>query len=603
MADTTTNMLQPDPPVDWVIHSGDADAPLGLSTTVALGPDGDLATDSWAVLAGLFQAHRAVAVTAAGQVLADAGATADEIATVQAALNADAALGSTLDRLILAPFLQAAAAASQGGGGTGALDGLLSGFSAADDMIGLVAAQRAASVELPASLATGDEAEAALRAALARGLSGSVVQYVVDPATESLRIHVDDATRTGGATLPLAADMVGPALVFGSRLDDDLAGGDSFDLLAGGTGADHLAGGAGNDILAGGRGADLLEGGDGFDLIAYSGSDAAVQIDLSAATASGGDAAGDVFSGIEGVTGSAFGDALTGDAQTQILAGLGGDDLLIGGGGADLLDGGAGTDTVSYATAASAVRADLKVGRGLLGEADGDVLVSIETLVGSGFDDILQGNAAVNLLSGGDGDDVLRGRGGGDELDGGAGFDIVSYTDAAEGVTVDLAFRRGTRGDAAGDQLVGIEAVHGSEQGDVLYGSSAAEKLAGFGGADILCGRGGTDLLIGGAGADRFVFRATSDSAVGASDHVADFSAAAGDRLDLSAIDARPDLEGDQAFSFVGTGGYSGAGGEIRTAQASSALMVFVDVDGDGRTDMSLALDGVTSLSAADFIL
>jgi hypothetical protein len=38
-------------------------------------------------------------------------------------------------------------------------------------------------VELPASLATGDEAEAALRAALARGLSGSVVQYVVDPAT------------------------------------------------------------------------------------------------------------------------------------------------------------------------------------------------------------------------------------------------------------------------------------------------------------------------------------------------------------------------------------------------------------------------------------
>jgi Ca2+-binding RTX toxin-like protein len=61
-----------------------------------------------------------------------------------------------------------------------------------------------------------------------------------------------------------------------------------------------------------------------------------------------GEAGGDVFSGIEGFVGSAFGDVLTGDAGSNSIYALAGDDVLRGGGGADRLYGGGGADTFIY---------------------------------------------------------------------------------------------------------------------------------------------------------------------------------------------------------------------------------------------------------------
>jgi Ca2+-binding RTX toxin-like protein len=121
----------------------------------------------------------------------------------------------------------------------------------------------------------------------------------------------------------------------------------------------------------------------------------------------------------------------------------------------------------------------------------------------------------------------------------------------------------------------------------------------GFGGDDMLRGGGDADLLTGGAGADVFVFDAIADSRLGASDRITDFNRAQGDRIDLSAID----VAGDRAFTFIGDGMYSGVAGELRVAAASDALIVYADVDGDGRSDMSIVVYGVTSLTSADFIL
>ena len=74
-------------------------------------------------------------------------------------------------------------------------------------------------------------------------------------------------------------------------------GGD--DTLHGGDGEDVLNGGANNDVLNGGAGADVLSGSSGFDRVDYSYSTAAVTVNLTAQTASGGHAQGDTLSSIE----------------------------------------------------------------------------------------------------------------------------------------------------------------------------------------------------------------------------------------------------------------------------------------------------------------
>ena len=83
-------------------------------------------------------------------------------------------------------------------------------------------------------------------------------------------------------------------------------------------------------------------------------------------------------------------DVLTGDQADDVIEALGGDDILDGGAGADLLDGGEGQDTASYEGSVEGVTIALD-GAVSGGDAEGDVLVSIENLTGSAFGDALTG--------------------------------------------------------------------------------------------------------------------------------------------------------------------------------------------------------------------
>ena len=136
--------------------------------------------------------------------------------------------------------------------------------------------------------------------------------------------------------------------LYGGDGDDTLTAGTGYAQLYGGDGADTLQGGAGGSFLVGGAGADIIAGGIGFDQAGYSQSTAGVTVYLDGVTPGvGGDAQGDVLSGIESVFGSQFADSLFGNALSNQLLGLGGDDIIDGGDGNDQLYGGGGSDTLT----------------------------------------------------------------------------------------------------------------------------------------------------------------------------------------------------------------------------------------------------------------
>ncbi|MBL8336569.1 MAG: calcium-binding protein, partial [Rhodoferax sp.] len=132
-----------------------------------------------------------------------------------------------------------------------------------------------------------------------------------------------------------------------------------------------------------------------------------------------------------------------------------------------------------------------------------DILISIENLLGSAFNDTLTGNGQANRLSGGGGNDSLTGGGGVDTLDGGNGFDVANYSLAATGVVAELwrSFALND-GDGAQDSLLNLEGLTGSSHNDLLAGSDGNELFNGGAGNDGLYAAGGLDTLIGGAGND-----------------------------------------------------------------------------------------------------
>ncbi len=316
--------------------------------------------------------------------------------------------------------------------------------------------------------------------------------------------------------------------------NDTLGGGEGDDLLRGGAGADSLSGGIENDTLDGGSGADTLNGGDGFDFASYETSNSGLNAALSLIPVlvwwytwqwtyqnpNTLDALGDTYTSIEGLIGSQFNDTLRGDANANELRGMngndsldgdGGNDTLMGGLGADTLNGGAGIDTSSYANAASAVGVSLISPATNSGEAVGDVFIAIENILGSQYNDVIEGDGLANGLFGGagndtirgmGGDDVIQGNAGNDVLIGGAGFDLVSYSDAMAQVTVSLTTASLNTGEAALDTISEFEGIIGSNFNDLLEGNASANRLEGGDNNDTLRGLAGHDTLLGGAGND-----------------------------------------------------------------------------------------------------
>ena len=186
------------------------------------------------------------------------------------------------------------------------------------------------------------------------------------------------------------------------------------------------------------------------------------------------------------------------------------------------------------------------------------------------------------------GDDFIIGVGSKDYINGGTGTDTISYHWSGAHVDVDLTRATQANGDANGDVLVNIENVTGSGGNDRLAGNDSANVINGLGGQDVLSGRGGND---------RFVFDSVSHAN---GDTVTDFTT--GDQLDFHAMDANSNVSGDQAFTWLDTGGFTGSAGQLREYDRDGAHYVAGDVNGDGVADFTIKISGNTNLSSGDFM-
>ena len=69
-----------------------------------------------------------------------------------------------------------------------------------------------------------------------------------------------------------------------------------------------------------------------------------------------------------------------------------------------------------------------------------DVLIALENIIGSLYDDDLRGDGQANRISGGVGDDVIDLRAGNDQADGGEGTDTADGGAGTDTCTVEVAF-------------------------------------------------------------------------------------------------------------------------------------------------------------------
>ena len=378
----------------------------------------------------------------------------------------------------------------------------------------------------------------------------------------------------------------GSATIRGQGGDDVLNGGTGNDAIYGGTGNDkiygadsfdQLFGEGGNDILTDSNGGDMLDGGNGIDMLDFRhdgvfvftpGTSILTQpgstaINFERVSISGGNEADDF-------TGGRFDDQLRGWQANDTLKGMAGNDFLIGDNGDDILDGGRGDDY-------------------LTGGGGGDILR------GGGGDDTLRGGQSSDLFPG---HDWFEGGHGADTFLGGGSSTSVTYENSRKGVTINLDVGLGFGGQAEGDVFqTGVRNLVGSAHNDTLIG---AVQQYGLAGNDFLVQGTGTSLMDGGEGLDTYVFRYNTE-VIFETVAIKNFDQAGGEKIDLTLADALPGGD-DDAFTFLGTGALTGAGGELRYSSNGIVTTIELTLDTSGYVHR-ITLDGDFTLTDLDFLL
>lgn len=426
---------------------------------------------------------------------------------------------------------------------------------------------------------------------------------------------IDTASYDAAVTIDLRPGGVNG----GEALEDTFV---SIERFRGSAARDIFYGGAGSDWFQGRGEGDYVNGGGGNDVVSFADRTSGITADMTFNNFAPGDEARspnelagktdgkvlpadgtwiDTLISVESIEGTAFNDVFLGDERENTFYGLDGDDRFEGDSGAtpqgsrdlmygengndsfvaganDYVYGGAGIDSATFV--GGPLDLDLYNGGGTVGGFWLGVQ-GIETIVGTGFNDRVQGDASAetidlgagnDALVGREGDDVLVTGAGADVMDGGSGRDTIVFHKAmvadwqsgvldadiasdswtaweaiqgsagddrirtnSWGYAVDLRGGAGNdvlaasvsgvtsdalSGEAGNDQLdggAGADNLSGGTGNDLARGGVGADRIAGDAGNDTLAGGAGRDTLLGGAGGDRFDFDLTSDSPAGPS--------------------------------------------------------------------------------------
>lgn len=308
--------------------------------------------------------------------------------------------------------------------------------------------------------------------------------------------------------------------------------------------------------------------------------------------------------GNDSVLGDAGNDRLFGGVGRDTLIGGTGNDTLAGGLANDMLDGGTGNDVADYAASNGGVSINLTTSAVSGGHAQGDTLVSVEGVIGSGFADTLIGFDAQstvagdysNTLWGGAGNDSIDGAGGDDLLYGGAdndrviggtGNDLVYGGLGNDSLTGDGGNDSlyGDEGDDTVSDLSGSNQLYGGDGNDRLFGGNGTDSLYGETGNDRLEDTLGANRLEGGAGADTLISGAGSDTLWGGAD---------GDLITDTA--GANSVDGGDGNDTISTGAgsdtvFGGAGADALTDAGGANLLY-----GDAGNDTLVGGSGADSL-------
>lgn len=377
----------------------------------------------------------------------------------------------------------------------------------------------------------------------------------------------------------------------GSGLADVLNGSDTTAYM------EEFEGRGGNDVIDGRGGADRVR-------YTYLVNGVGVNANLVTGVAVAGVNDVDQLVHIERLRGSQYSDTLIGGNTASGADQFDGFESFRGDGGNDFIDGGAGFDEAVYGSAGTGVYVVLGgAGAGYAYDGQGgiDVLLNIEQVYGSFFDDYLQGSDADF--------ESYDAQAGNDTIDGRGGTDRVSYFTSRAPVSVNLTTGMATEYYVYGgltqgvDTLINIEWVRGSEMhDDVLTGNASANRLEGNGGDDILDGLAGIDTLEGGNGSDTYHVQDVGDTVI----ETNRLRATGGDDIVWSTITAAQSTAGFILGDFVEnlriatTAAANGSGDSLDNLVVANAGNNVLD-GSSGRDTISfeLAVTGVTASIAS----
>ena len=208
---------------------------------------------------------------------------------------------------------------------------------------------------------------------------------------------------------------------------------------------------------------------------------------------------------------------IPGTSGDDVQTGTAGDDRIVGSSGIDIIDGLGGFDTLDYRAAPAGI-IGLELGSIFDGFGTFDsVIGGVEGILGSRFDDVVEGGVLDNRFFGFSGDDVLRGGAGDDRLEGGRGNDTLDGEDGS-----DTLF--GASGDdvlvgGQPDSLDGPDKLFGGTGNDVLVNGDEmrgqdgddAFFFEGLQGPDVFGGNGDDLAVVSGTGSLARLFGGSGD--------------------------------------------------------------------------------------------